>query len=461
MTRCYRGMLIVCLVLILAPTLVFAGGFNLAGAGMKGLAMSGAYRAIADDWSAMYWNPAGLAGQGSGFWIEAKVLYPNTRITPDTPSIIPGSNSFYLYRNGVEQSSVNGGRATGSIAFQWQFNEKMTVGISAFTPAALGANWEDLFIGPFTGYGDNPSYPNEDWESKMFVVDIHPTVGYQMTDKLAVGVGLSIKIASIELRSPALIEGYNPATGDRLPMPASFFFADATLKGSEVGVGFNLGLMYDVTDDFTVGFSYVGPSTIPIDGTVKQTVYLPALAGSGILEAEPDAKADFPLPMEAGLGLAYKFTDNFTAAFDAKWTNWEALDVIEIEMNGAGPDGAPADDSELVLNWENTISYHVGGMWDVNESLQLRAGYYFDPTPIPTETMRPTITDVTDKHSVSFGLGYAFGNGFTIDGTYQHLIGNDNEAPASDNNGDGIYDNVPGTWNMQVITIGAQLGYRF
>ena len=60
--------------------------------------------AVVNDAYSMYWNPAGLAGQSSGFWIEAKVLYPNTRITPDAPSVIPGSNSFYLYRNGVEQS---------------------------------------------------------------------------------------------------------------------------------------------------------------------------------------------------------------------------------------------------------------------------------------------------------------------------------------------------------------------
>jgi len=456
--------LIASLVLILAPTLVFAGGFNLAGAGMKGLSMSGAYRAISDDWSAMYWNPAGLAGQSSGFWIEAKVLYPNTRITPDTPNL-GGSDYYSLYRNGVEQSSVNGGRPTGSIALQWQFNDKLTAGISAFTPSALGANWEGLYTGPYGNYGNDPDYPTENWESSMYVIDIHPTIGYQVTDQLAVGVGLGIKISSIELRSPALVPGLDD-DGDQLPLPMSYFFADATLSGSGVGVGFNVGLMYDVTDDFTVGFSYIGPSTIPIEGTVSQDVYLPYLVYAdgpytSTLSAEPDAKADFPLPMEAGLGFAYAFSNNFTAAFDARWTNWAALDVITIEMDGAGPDGMPADDSELVLNWEDTISYHLGFMWDTSDAVQLRAGYYFDPTPIPTETMRPTITDVADKHSVSLGLGYDFGNGLTFDATYQHLVSGDNEAPASDNDGDGLYDNVPGTWSMQVLTFGAQLGYRF
>ncbi|MCB2210775.1 outer membrane protein transport protein [bacterium] len=461
MTRCNRGVLIIGLLLVLAPTLVFAGGFNLAGAGMKGLAMSGAFRAIADDWSAMYWNPAGLAGQGTGIYLEAKVLFPNTRIIPNTPSTVPDYDGYYLYRNGVEQSSINGGRPTGSFAFQWQFSDKLTAGLAAFTPNALGADWENLYLGPYPGYGDNPEYPDQAWMSSMYVIDIHPTVGYMLTEKLSVGAGLSIKVASIELQSPALVPGRNPETGDRLPLPGSHYFIDATLKGSEIGVGFNLGVLYHVNDKLSTALTFVGPSLIPIDGTLSQTLYLPALAGGGTVEVEPDAKADFPIPMEVGAGVAYKFTPEFTAAFDVKWTQWSSLDVIDIELDGTGPDGQPANDTELILNWEDTVRFNVGFMWDVSEAVQLRAGYYFDPTPIPGETMRPTITDVADKHSWSFGLGYDFGNGFTVDGTYQHLWGNDNDAEAADNDGDGLYDNVPGTWNMQVITIGVQLGYRF
>jgi len=39
----------------------FAGGYNLAGTGPRALAMSGAFHAVADDWSAGYWNPGAMA----------------------------------------------------------------------------------------------------------------------------------------------------------------------------------------------------------------------------------------------------------------------------------------------------------------------------------------------------------------------------------------------------------------
>ena len=50
---------------ILAVALLFAqgaeaGGFALSGVGSKAIGMGGAFRGLADDWSAAYWNPAGL-----------------------------------------------------------------------------------------------------------------------------------------------------------------------------------------------------------------------------------------------------------------------------------------------------------------------------------------------------------------------------------------------------------------
>ncbi|MBS1262609.1 MAG: putative outer membrane protein [Calditrichaeota bacterium] len=445
---------------VLLPAAVFAGGFNLAGVGAKGLAMSGAFRAIADDWSAMYWNPAGLAGQGSGIWLEGKVLYPISTLTPNSPSTVVGYD-YYLYRNGVEQTSVESAHPTGSFALQYQLSPDLTIGVSAFTPSALGAEWNDLFIGPYVGYGENPEYPDKAWSSSLAVVDIHPTVGYKLSEKLSVGAGIAIKYTSIELRSPVITPAYDEE-GDRLPLPGSHMFVDGLLEGTGVGFGFNVGLLYDISDRFHAGIAYAGPVTVPISGTVKQTAYLPGMAGAGTLEAEPDAEADFPLPMDLGVGFAYDLSDRWTIAADAVWTNWEALDKVTIKQDGTGPDGQPAEDSELILLWEDSYRFNAGVSWHaIPEQLELRAGWYYDPTPIPDETMRPTISDVADKQSLSIGFAYNLGAKFLVEGYYEHLFSSENDAQAFDNDGDGMYDNVPGAWMLNVDTFGLQIGYRF
>ncbi len=55
-----KKLLTVCLLIVLSFSL-FAGGIALSGVGARAISMGGAMRGLADDNSAMYWNPAGLA----------------------------------------------------------------------------------------------------------------------------------------------------------------------------------------------------------------------------------------------------------------------------------------------------------------------------------------------------------------------------------------------------------------
>ncbi len=438
-----------------------AGGFNLAGVGAKALSMSGSFRAIADDWSAMYWNPAGLGGQKSGAWLEFKLLYPMAWVTPSNVRDNGTYPGYDLYRPGVEQSSLAAAFPDGAAAFQWQFNEKLTAGICVFAPSALGAEWQNLYLGPPQGYRNTVPYPERDWYSSMMVIDIHPTIGYKINDMVSVGLGLAYKYASIEMQTPKMSAAYDPASGSRLPYPNQNFFIDTFLEGSGSGFGFNLGVLVHPTEKLHLGASFTGPTTIKLDGSVEQKVFLPAMAGGGALDAKPDAKADFPLPMDAGFGVAYDFSDRFTVAADLCWTKWDELDEVTIEMDGTDPTGVDAEDSELILHWENTIRYNIGVNWVAvpDCGLELRLGYYFDPTPIPDETMRPTITDVADKSNISIGFAYPFGEKLLLEGYWEHVVSG--EKTVLPNEGEMFIDNVPGDWHMQVDTFGMQLGYFF
>ena len=56
-----RTLLCATCVVLMAPTLASGAGFALFEHGNRGMAMGGAMTAVADDPSAMFWNPAGLA----------------------------------------------------------------------------------------------------------------------------------------------------------------------------------------------------------------------------------------------------------------------------------------------------------------------------------------------------------------------------------------------------------------
>src|SRR3990172_6214972 len=55
-----RKLFIVTFILLLLPQMLWASGMSL-NVGAKASALGGAFRGLADDWSAASWNPAGLA----------------------------------------------------------------------------------------------------------------------------------------------------------------------------------------------------------------------------------------------------------------------------------------------------------------------------------------------------------------------------------------------------------------
>ena len=68
------------IILVFFSTNMFAAGVDLTGIGARAMAMGGNYRSIADDWSAMYWNPAGLAyTQGLGIGASLEYVVPRDR----------------------------------------------------------------------------------------------------------------------------------------------------------------------------------------------------------------------------------------------------------------------------------------------------------------------------------------------------------------------------------------------
>src|SRR5262249_46696775 len=79
-----------------------AGGFEAPGVGARALAMGGAFVGLADDWTATYWNPAGLAQLGkAGVGLEV-----NTLNTTEVDGNSVANPSLPFTRANVEQGDV-------------------------------------------------------------------------------------------------------------------------------------------------------------------------------------------------------------------------------------------------------------------------------------------------------------------------------------------------------------------
>ena len=102
--------------IILLPVVLFANGLNLNGVGTKAIGMGGAFIGLANDYSAVYWNPAGLT-QLDGMSISIFV----TDVIPTT------TYKFDMMQ--IDATSVRNHYISGALAFFFDLNEKMKIGV--------------------------------------------------------------------------------------------------------------------------------------------------------------------------------------------------------------------------------------------------------------------------------------------------------------------------------------------
>src|SRR5262249_48180051 len=130
-----RAARVLCLV-VSSSARVYAGGFELAEQSPKGVATSGAQTAVADDASAVYYNPAGLA-----FQTGLSALVGGNLIVADTDVTLAGTKVADISHVSVAPTIYVGQR----------IGKHLAVGIGAFSNFgehfSYGPNWAGRFSG--------------------------------------------------------------------------------------------------------------------------------------------------------------------------------------------------------------------------------------------------------------------------------------------------------------------------
>jgi long-chain fatty acid transport protein len=443
------------------------GGFALPGVGSKALNMGGAFRGLADDWSAAFWNPAGLAYlPSSEFTMNLYTFNFRPEYTPDFTMGEGGFNYSFGY---PDQTHYPDDRAFFLPSFsgfhKFAEYEGFIGGVAFFVPYKLESRW-NLYKPP-AGYDNNVPYPRFDHATDILVWDLHPTVAKAfMDDKLALGLGLSIQRSDFGLRRTVLTR-----TPQGYTRPYDFFPVDEQMTTDGWGVGFNAGILYKMSPKFQLGFSYQSPVDIGLKGEVELEMYLPVIPKSDLLGGtvyfrDGDFETTLPLPGEIGVGVMYRPIEKLTLTSDVSSVNWsrlEFLDNWDYDLVAGRLDTlyALVSKAELPFNWDNIVRFSLGGEYILKEGLFLRGGYFFEQSPIPDETFTLLIPDLGDKHSFNLGLSYQI-NSVELGYDYQLVTYKKREVTELvDANGDGLYDNMPGTYKMLFHCSGLSFTYRF
>lgn len=450
----------------------FAGGFALSGVGSKAIGMGGAFRGLADDWSAAYWNPAGLT-QMEGSEINAMLvaITPRPEYTPD----ITYGGLNVGYRNGLTRYPNDKTTFIPDISgfFRLSSFENMTVGLAIFVPFGLGSEW-DLF-NP-VGMDLAHPFPWYDHKGELSVIDFHPTIA-KAFGKLSLGAGVSIQRGDVTFQKT-----YLKPSG--IPTPHQNLIIDSKMTGDGMGYGANFGLMYQLSEKLQFGISGKTGTTLKLKGQADQELFTYAnddlrtiLLENSLTAADsaqifflfaaenhlasPDAEAEIKTPADVGFGLAFKPNEKLTFTGEVAYTLWSSLDSIKIDLSGRDPSGQPAADNAIQLNWDNTLRLSVGAEYWIAKQFAMRFGYYLDPSPVPDETFTPLIPDMGDKNSVNIGAALLT-SGLELSYNFEYIKFQDRTiGTLEDVNGDGSFDNYPGVYKSDLVASHISLTYRF
>lgn len=397
----------------LLTTSALAGGYQVNLQGQKQIGMGVIGTAFALDASCIFYNPGGLSfiNHKNSLSLGLSSINSYTVFRKTSPSTYQAETDnkmttpFYFY----------GSR---------KFSDKLSAGIGIFTPYGSSLTWE------------------EGWDGRYLIKDIsfssiyiQPTISYKINDKIGIGFGFSYIFGKVEItKSLPVSDGTNEG--------------EASLTGNTSNFGFSLGLFLKPTEKLNVGISYRSLSEMKVEGgDAKFTT--PASLGTKF-PADNKFDANLPLPSNLVVGLSYKYSEKLTVGIDLQYVMWSVYDslIFDFEINTSS-----LKDSHNPRLYEDRLIIRIGGQYKMNDKLTIRAGGYYDPSPVKDDYLTPE-TPSSDQLGLSAGLSYSISEKFSIDASFLYLKGYERDANYSP-------ANFGGTYKSNTYIPGIGLNYNF
>ena len=362
------------------PSAVLASGYSIYEQGAKATANAGAFTARADDPSAMFYNPAGIA------WLKGKWFSVGTN------AIFLTNSSFDSDLSGNTFDQADNMAWPSNIYYTQTFGTRYAWGVGITSPFGLKTEWPNDFDGRYISR-----------ESNLAVVNFNANFAWTFAKTWSAAIGADFARADIrELSQNINLSGIGAPDG----------FAKLTGNGDDVG--WNAAMRWASDKGWRWGGSYRSKMKPKIDGEIR----FENIPGA-ILPLFPDggATANSPLPATFVTGVGY-VKGKWEGEFDVVWTDWSEFGRLQIDIENNTPLVADIDQFE---DWHDTYSYRLGYAYHLSERHQYRLGAYFDRNPIPTTHVRPRLPDA-DRTSVQVGYGYTGKGGFSIDAAYQAIF---------------------------------------
>ncbi|MDI6776055.1 MAG: outer membrane protein transport protein [Syntrophales bacterium] len=385
-----------------------ASGMYVEGVGTRAMTMGGAFTGLADDSSAVHWNPSGLAQlKGAGF---AASLYTMSSFLRDRNSVSNLDPAEQDWTKGDYFSRVYPTEPKQFDDYRefWPFAAAMpaitahknfgdyTIGVGAFPIAGAYSRWEDTI----------KDTTDADIDASLFfmvmLMDFNVSIAKKITDKLSLGVGLDL----VYLKLQGDIEkDYRNSNVSWQPDYSSGIDAEADGMGVQGVIGFlykfspkwslgaifRTGAKFDVNGDLGAWFTIRGPDGQPMMDLEQKTNYY----------------HEFVYPPSWGVGIAYKPTQTLTLTADWQRIDWTKFKWPFADLHLEKKEPLLKEDIVKDPDWSAADSYRFGLEYKYNKRLTLRGGYMSDDSGVPNEAAGFATSIIGDPiQYANIGFGY-------------------------------------------------------
>lgn len=356
-----------CTILIMtafAPSKSQAQGIALTGIGPVNRSMGGAGTAAPlDAMGAIHWNPGSISALPTneiGFGVE--LLNADVRLGTSLGGTTSGDAGW-----------------TAIPAIGWVHHLEgtpMTLGLGVFAVAGFKNN---LPVDP-----DNPLLATAPLFGSAEILQIAPTLSYQLTENLSVGFAPTLTTQTV------IFDPLGPSVITPLAL-------DGQGNRMHFGGGFQVGAYYQMNNGINAGFTFKSKQWIE---------ELDFLSSAGQI----NFNLDYPMILSAG--LSYTGMENWVFAIDGRYFDYENTDGYR------------------ELGWRSVFAGAVGVQYRMNEKMTARLGYNFNQNPIESGAVATNaVSPLIQTQNVAAGGTYRFTHNVDVNLAYVYLVDNRVSGP--------------------------------
>lgn len=413
-----------------------ASGFALteqSGSGLGNAFAGGA--ASAEDASTILFNPAGMSHlSGNQIAVAGSEIRPSAKFS-GTVTGIPFQTA---------------GTGTGGDAGSWDFvpsayfsielNQKTHVGLGINAPFGLQTEYDTNWMGSYQAI-----------KSQIQTVNVNPAISYQVNDVVSLGAGLNYQHIKGDLSNTANYSALAFSLGGvgLLGAVGQNSNGISTVSGSDSAWGYNLGVLFDLSDQSRIGMAYRSKIKYTLSGTASLTNVPPALLAGGLPQIQSVTVA-MTMPDTFSLSGFHKLDDKWDLMSDATWTHWSVVQQLNVlAANGTSLSNTPYD-------WSNTWRVSLGANYHYSETWTARMGVAYDQSPVSDAFRNARIPDA-NRTWLSIGGQYKPDKQDAIDFGYAHLF----VSSAAINQNIPGAGNLAGSFNDSVDILAVQYAHSF